>query len=1107
MGNSLNDYRQAIGLYNNKKMCASGVAICLRSSSVIILVFIVIMLLVLLSGDIELNPGPVRLKSLTVCHVNIRGLSDAKMRAIKTTLCKKFDIITLSETFLNPDSTTNLNLSGYHTILRKDRPTFGGGIAIFIRENIVFKRKFDYDSRFVENMWVEISTTNGKLLLCNTYRPPNFTEFWEHFDSNIEFVKSESDVKNIIVLGDLNADFSTANGKKMGEICMLQDLHHHINEPTRITADTQSCLDQILSNVPYFVSETFVDPPVSTNDHCTVGVSLLFKIAPEPAYYRHIWLYDQADFDGFANALTTVDWDKCCFDNDDVNIACRKWTEIFLDIAKLFIPNRSVLVRPRDSPWYTSELRKMKRKVIRLYHKAKSKMTSYHWNSFKSYRNTYHECLTKAELEYNQDLCDSLNTCRNGKKWWQTVKHMIGKGNDQSYPPTFDENSKCYVTSFHKKPELFNNFFLSHSNVDSSNVQLPDDNGSPDFVLDSVVVSENEVYDLLQSLDVNKSTGHDGISARMLKGAGMAIVTPLTKLLNMCLSQKRVPDEWKKANVLPLHKKGDKDKCTNYRPVSILPITSKILERVVFKHVFNFFLDHNLLTSHQSGFRPNDSTVNQLAYLYHTFCNALDKKKDVRIVFCDISKAFDRVWHPGIIYKLKRLGIEGNLLEFFKDYLANRQQRVVIKGQYSSWDHLKAGVPQGSVLGPLLFLVYINDLVNVITCDVKLFADDTVLYTVTDNQQQSADELNSNLERVNDWANQWLVKFNPTKTKLMNISLKKTVDFDNYPVKFGSDILQDVSTQRHLGIEISSNLKWSFHIDKLIQGVSKLCNVMQRLKYKLDRKTLENIYTTFVRPKLEYASIIWDNCTETDKIRLENVQLSFARIVTGAKRGTSHALIYNELSWQTLAERRITSKFKFMHNIVYGMAPNYLCELLPPAVNTTTDYNLRNNTNIRQFNARTEVFRKSLFSDCISKWNSLSDEVRNIVNLKEFMTEICSKTASNPIYSGVIRKLGIIHAQFRMRCSNLKADLFRLHVADDPRCICSNDIEDCEHFFFHCSLYTAERGKLMAQIQLLCNNVAITTDLLLYGSAELTCEMNKQIFVIVETYIDETGRF
>ena len=124
--------------------------------------------------------------------------------------------------------------------------------------------------------------------------------------------------------------------------------------------------------------------------------SLLFKIVPEPAqtYYRHIWLYDQADFDGFANALTTVDLDKC-FDNDDVNIACRKWTEIVLNIARVFIPNRSVLVRPRDSPWYTSELRKMKRKVIRLYHKAKSKMTSYHWNSFKSYRNTYHECLTK----------------------------------------------------------------------------------------------------------------------------------------------------------------------------------------------------------------------------------------------------------------------------------------------------------------------------------------------------------------------------------------------------------------------------------------------------------------------------------------------------------------------------------------------------------------------------------------------------------------------------------------------------------------------------------------------------------------------------------------
>ena len=298
-------------------------------------------------------------------------------------------------------------------------------------------------------------------------------------------------------------------------------------------------------------------------------------------------------------------------------------------------------------------------------------------------------------------------------------------------------------------------------------------------------------------------------------------------------------------------------------------------------------MQHNLLTCHQSGFKPNDSTVNQLAYLYHTFCEALDRKKDVRIIFCDISKAFDRCWHEGVIYKLRKLGINGNLLEFFKHYLTNRKQRVVVNGQNSSWGNVNAGVPQGSVLGPLLFLVYINDLVTNITCNIKLFADDTSLYTLVENKYESSQLLNFNFQQVEAWANQWLVNFNPTKTKLLNISLKTTNDFNNYPIYFCNTQLKEVTEHCHLGIELNQKLKWTGHIDKIIRSVSKLGDVLQKLKYRLDRRTLEHLYFTFVRPKLEYGSILWDDCALVDNIRLENIQLMFARIVTGAKRGTS----------------------------------------------------------------------------------------------------------------------------------------------------------------------------------------------------------------------------
>ncbi len=343
----------------------------------------------------------------------------------------------------------------------------------------------------------------------------------------------------------------------------------------------------------------------------------------------------------------------------------------------------------------------------------------------------------------------------------------------------------------------------------------------------------------------------------------------------------------------------------------------------MFKHVYNFFHEHNSLTVHQSGFRQNDSTTNQLAYLYHIFCEALDMKKDIRIVFCDISKAFDRVWHQGIIYKLQCLGICGNLLEFFKDYLSNRHQRVMLNGHYSEWGHINAGVPQGSVLGPLLFLVYINDLIQHVNCGIKLFADDTVIYEIVSDHQVSARVLNENLRNIQLWADQWLVNFNHSKTKQMNVSLSKSINLDNHPVYFGNVLLEHTSSQRHLGVQFNERLKWSDHIDILSQGVSKLCDVLQKLKYKLDRETLQTIYFTFVRPKLEYACIIWDDCTEYAKERLENIQPAFARIVTGAKRGTSHQLLYNELSWPTLADRRAVAKLKFMYKLFHNIVPDF----------------------------------------------------------------------------------------------------------------------------------------------------------------------------------------
>ena len=377
-----------------------------------------------------------------------------------------------------------------------------------------------------------------------------------------------------------------------------------------------------------------------------------------------------------------------------------------------------------------------------------------------------------------------------------------------------------------KKKNHFNDSFFSYNNIDTSNTFLPEMHESNMEGLTAIHVIENKIYDILKCLDTNKATGPDGISPKVLKEAGVSIVPSLSRLIKMSLNLSKTPTLWKRAHVLPLFKKGIKADVNNYRPVSILCCASKILEKIIFKNVYNYFRDNNLLTPHQSGFQPGDSTVHQLSYLYHKFCEALDQKKEIRLVFCDISKAFDRVWHEGIIFKLRKLGIKGPLLTWFEDYLGNGYQTVIVRGQNSKWGLLKAGVPQGSVLGPLLFLVYINDIVEGLNCEIKLFADDTTIYITYNNHKIAENLLNENLAKINDWAQQWLVSFSPNKTKAMSLSFKAA---QSGPITFNNVVLEEVKEHKHLGLTLASNLNWSTHIDNIISETSRMSDILNMI--------------------------------------------------------------------------------------------------------------------------------------------------------------------------------------------------------------------------------------------------------------------------------------
>ena len=1048
---------------------------------------------------------------LDICHTNVRSLNSDKIDAIKAELVENFDIICLTETNLPHANVDDLALMGFHEIIRKDRiGRAGGGVGVYVAQHLSAERVIEYEMPDLECLWIKIKAGHNIFMLGVCYRPPNSkADFWIKLQDSVDLVK-QAGVNNIFLTGDFNADPHTRDGHILELFVASNNFTTHITKPTRITPLVATILDQFISNVPSLVCNVEVLDPIATCDHCPIRVSVRMKnkYNKPQAFKRHIWLYNQADFNVFRERLLQVEW-EACFDLGDIDRVCEAWTSRVLNVARECIPNKVVTIRPRDKLFFTAELGQLRRKKNRAHKKAKSLNTQFYWEKFRGIRNTYNGKLKETKINAELQKANDLKNFENipPKKWWNLAKSYLKKDKSDcsQFPPLkVNDNVICDEKD---KAEAFNTFFLAHSTIDDSHAPVPDDATKVDQLLPSFQISQKDVSDLIKALDVNKATGPDQISQKMLKEGGDALVPSLTKLFNMSLESAKYPSVWKKANVTPVFKKGDSSLTDNYRPVSILSCTGKLFERAVFKHVYNFLRDNNIISIRQSGFKPGDSTVYQLAHLYHEFAEAIHKQKDIRVVFCDISKAFDRVWHIGLLAKLKRIGITDKLLQWFKNYLQDRKQRVVINGQSSSWGSVLAGAPQGSVLGPLLFLIYINHITNAVqSSEIRLFADDTILYLFVDNPVACAAALNNDLERIGNWALEWLVKFSAPKTKTMFISKKKKKNV-NPPLVMNRSLLEEVTTYKHLGVTFSNDLTWNNHIETIAINAGKCLDILNALKHKLDRSTLEKLYKTFVRSKLEYANVIWDNCSKQMVDLLEGVQYRAAKIISGAINRTSHNIVYNEMGWETLGERRKRQRLKVMYKTVNHQAPSYLQHNIRRHADANARYELRHENNIGTYRARTSAFHNSFFPKTIREWNSLDTDTKSAGTLETFTSKLTVDDPVDPkLYCMGDRALSILHAKMRMLCSNLNDHLFsHIHVIDSPQCQCGFQRENNKHFLLDCPLFFNERADLFNKLNAISFHPTVSN--LLYGNKAYTDECNIQAFGYIQNYIKQSGRF
>ena len=424
--------------------------------------------------------------------------------------------------------------------------------------------------------------------------------------------------------------------------------------------------------------------------------------------------------------------------------------------------------------------------------------------------------------------------------------------------------------------------------------------------------------------------------------------------------------------------------------------------------------------------------------------------------------------------------------------------------------YIYAGVPQGSVLGPLLFIIYINDIADRLISLCRLFADDTSFGYSCQDTVQLKTVINHDLEELSEWSNKWLMSFNPEKTEIMifsNVNIGESLDF-----VFNGKSIPTVSKHKHLGVTFNNDAKWNTHIDSILASVSQHLSVLRKLKYRLCRKNLEKMYLVYIRPLFEYASEVWDNCGVGYIHKLEQLQLEAARLVTGLPIFTKTEALYRETGWESLYTRRQRRKLLTFYNTVDGNAPEYLCKLVPPTIQSTTVYPLRNGSDLIVPFCRLSLTRESYIPSTIRKWNSLDQSIRNADSVSSFKTELKKLDHLNakPVpthYFYGPRKLNIILTQLRCSASFLNYDLTRVNILSDPSCRCGAAIEDKKHYLLECSLYMNDRTTLFDKLRWLPNEIIINVELLTCGSTELTYEQNVKVFKCVCEYIKKSDRF
>ena len=879
-----------------------------------------------------------------------------------------------------------IDIPNYY-MFRKDKISTGEtGLAIYIHHSIYHSivRRQDFESKFVECMWLEYKEEHkAPIFICFLYRNPDEKADWfTYYADMMDSVYSTYPETEVLLLGDFNIDLFSSH-PQWTRICDSLGLSQLIQSPTRITASSSTLIDHIYTNNPKVITKSYVSN-LSVSDHYPISC---IRSPPQsrnnrkPHSYITFRSFKHFDQNAFASDLSTAPFSSV-YDYSDPDLALATWYRTFLTIVDKHAPHRTKRVRQQQlPPWLSSN-------IIETMAKRDKLKRLKRFDDYKKMRNKVKNLVRDAKREYFNKLVEN-NT--NTKQLWTAINELT-RGPKSKISTSIPQSLSA---------ETFNNYFLSSaSNLASENhpFKSPDNsyicsetliefcqqhtNGNLQFKIPFIATFEVVKY--LSALPNKKSTGSDTLNTNLLKIALPYIYETLTYIFTLCIDQNYFPRLFKTAKVIPLPKCKDTSQLNNYRPISLLPVISKILEKHIHIHLSKHLENQSLFHSLQSGYRSKHSCSTSLAQLTNTWLSAINDSSMSGAVFLDLSKAFDLVNHSVLMNKLSYYLPKSTSLPFFASYLSDRQQYTHVHGLTSSIKPVAFGVPQGSVLGPLLFCLFINDLPLSITDTsvvCHMLADDTTISTSKKSLPLIETSLQKSIDKIANWCQYNHMCINIAKTKSMIITTRQKHQLT--PLRLNLTLsgknIEHVSEHKLLGVTIDQSLRWHVHIDSIAKKVSRNLYLFSRLQHILNYQAKKLYFYAYILSHINYASIIWDECSENVIKGLNSLHRRAAKI-TLQDQNLSTEEKFKSIGILPLQKQLLYNKSIFMFKTFDPGAPDYLKALFVPSPSPYS--NSRNS--LACTTPRIDLFKTSIGYSGALLWNTLPHNLKQKSSLSSF---------------------------------------------------------------------------------------------------------------------------